>query len=235
MYHLSNVNSNPSNTNLSNTNLTSSNLIRPFKSSYHHDPAEYEQFSDAEELAMLATGVEPIRGPYGQLWQDANKAWLDALYRNNTWEVVPYPTGRKIVDCKWVFKHKLDADGDIARYKAPRTCICPCLICRSWTATRSVAPCSIGTRCMHQPRSPFPFPPLTKTNCWDNWHEVPAFVFIVQKQKNTPVFLFMHEMSIVSAVQEPLKMFVVPTTFIPVRLYHQPLLVALASGQPKPS
>ena len=33
-------------------------------------------------------------------------------------EVVPYPKGRKIVDCKWVFKHKLDANRDIARYKA---------------------------------------------------------------------------------------------------------------------
>ena len=73
---------------------------------------------------MLASGVEPttynraIRAPNGELWREAINAELDSLHQNNTWEVVPYPKGRKIVDCKWVFKHKLDTNGDIARYKA---------------------------------------------------------------------------------------------------------------------
>ena len=52
------------------------------------------------------------------LWELAVKAELDALHRNKTWEVVPTPSDRRIVDCKWVFKHKLDANGEIAKYKA---------------------------------------------------------------------------------------------------------------------
>ena len=35
----------------------------------------------------------------------------------------------------------------------------------------------------------------------DNRHEVHAIIFIVQKQRNTPVFLFIHLMLIVSEVQ----------------------------------
>ena len=73
---------------------------------------------------MLVSGVEPttynraIRAPDGELWREAINAELDALHPNNTWEVIPYPKGWKIVDCKWVFKYKLAANGDIARQKA---------------------------------------------------------------------------------------------------------------------
>ena len=70
------------------------------------------------------SGVEPttyncaIHAPDGELWQEAINAKLDALYQNNTWEVVPYPKGWKIVDCRWVVKYKLDANGDMTRSKA---------------------------------------------------------------------------------------------------------------------
>ena len=52
----------------------------------------------------------------------------------------------------------------------------------------------------------------------DNRYEVHAIVFIVQKQRNTPVFLFMHLMSIVSKVQgitEYLKILVIRYTVSP--------------------
>ena len=41
-----------------------------------------------------------------------------ALLRNNTWTLVPQPTDKKIVGCKWVFKIKRTADGSISWYKA---------------------------------------------------------------------------------------------------------------------
>ena len=43
---------------------------------------------------------------------------LDALYTQNTWDVVPEPKGRKIVGSRWVFKLKKDALEKICRYKA---------------------------------------------------------------------------------------------------------------------
>ena len=47
------------------------------------------------------------------------KAELYALVENGTWEVVDEPKkGRYIVNSKWVLKIKLDADGDVERFKA---------------------------------------------------------------------------------------------------------------------
>jgi hypothetical protein len=41
-----------------------------------------------------------------------------ALLRNNTWTLVPPPSGRNIIGSRWVFKLKHKADGSIDKYKA---------------------------------------------------------------------------------------------------------------------
>jgi hypothetical protein len=41
-----------------------------------------------------------------------------ALPRNDTWHLVPADLAQNIIDCKWVFKVKQRADGNIDRYKA---------------------------------------------------------------------------------------------------------------------
>ena len=41
-----------------------------------------------------------------------------ALMANNTWKLVPRPPGANIVTGKWLFRHKLKADGTLERYKA---------------------------------------------------------------------------------------------------------------------
>jgi hypothetical protein len=41
-----------------------------------------------------------------------------ALINNGTWELVPRPLGSNIVTGKWVFMHKLRADGTLDRYQA---------------------------------------------------------------------------------------------------------------------
>ena len=43
---------------------------------------------------------------------------MEALQKNNMWELCQLPTGKKKVGCKWVFIVKLEADGSIDRYKA---------------------------------------------------------------------------------------------------------------------
>uniref|UniRef100_A0A6N2KJR5 Reverse transcriptase Ty1/copia-type domain-containing protein n=1 Tax=Salix viminalis TaxID=40686 RepID=A0A6N2KJR5_SALVM len=51
-------------------------------------------------------------------WTVAINEELEALQKNNTWELCPLPEGKKTVGCKWVFTVKLKADGSIDRYKA---------------------------------------------------------------------------------------------------------------------
>ena len=43
---------------------------------------------------------------------------IKALQDNHTWDLVPLPTGKVPIGCKWVYKVKLKANGDIERFKA---------------------------------------------------------------------------------------------------------------------
>ncbi|GJT37724.1 putative RNA-directed DNA polymerase [Tanacetum coccineum] len=53
-----------------------------------------------------------------QHWIEAMNNEMDALYRNDTWEIVELPFGRKAIGGKWVYKIKYKSSGDIDRYKA---------------------------------------------------------------------------------------------------------------------
>lgn len=48
----------------------------------------------------------------------AMKAEIQALEDNKTWEIVPLPTGKKPIGCRWVYKIKYKADGEVERLKA---------------------------------------------------------------------------------------------------------------------
>jgi len=39
------------------------------------------------------------------------------LRTNRTWTLVPRPPGARIITGKWVFKHKMNPDGTLERYK----------------------------------------------------------------------------------------------------------------------
>ena len=43
---------------------------------------------------------------------------MQSLLKNQTWEVVPLPLGKKAVGCKWVHTKKHHADGTLERYKS---------------------------------------------------------------------------------------------------------------------
>ena len=51
-------------------------------------------------------------------WCDAMHEEFQAVQKQGTWCLVPPPSTKNIVGCKWVYKLKYNSDGTIARYKA---------------------------------------------------------------------------------------------------------------------
>lgn len=51
-------------------------------------------------------------------WKEACDSELESLKKNETWDLVPLPAGRKAITSKWVFKVKETAEGLVERYKA---------------------------------------------------------------------------------------------------------------------
>ena len=51
-------------------------------------------------------------------WSDAMKDELNSMANNQVWDLVELPEGFRTVGCKWVYKTKTDASGNIERYKA---------------------------------------------------------------------------------------------------------------------
>jgi hypothetical protein len=41
-----------------------------------------------------------------------------SLLENQTWDLVPLSSRRKLVRCRWVYRTKSTSDGQISRYKA---------------------------------------------------------------------------------------------------------------------
>ena len=64
------------------------------------------------------TVKEALESPDKSKWKEALDVEYKSLVDYNTWELVEPPKGQNIVDSKWVFKVKYNADGSIERYKA---------------------------------------------------------------------------------------------------------------------
>jgi hypothetical protein len=47
---------------------------------------------------------------------------LDQIEKNNTWELVPRPVDKNVIGSKWVFKNKINEQGQIVKNKARLVC-----------------------------------------------------------------------------------------------------------------
>lgn len=43
---------------------------------------------------------------------------MKALERNDTWEIVERPRGKKLVGCKWIYIFKYKSEGTLDQYQA---------------------------------------------------------------------------------------------------------------------
>ncbi|KAD7478571.1 hypothetical protein E3N88_01707 [Mikania micrantha] len=51
-------------------------------------------------------------------WRDAMNIEINSILKNDTWTLVDLPKGQKPIGVKWVYKTKLNKDGEIDKYKA---------------------------------------------------------------------------------------------------------------------
>ena len=51
------------------------------------------------------------------VWQEAMVEEYDLIMKNQLWEVVPRPKGKKVVGSRWIYKVKHAADGSVQKYK----------------------------------------------------------------------------------------------------------------------
>ncbi|KAL0462952.1 UNVERIFIED_CONTAM: Retrovirus-related Pol polyprotein from transposon TNT 1-94 [Sesamum latifolium] len=51
-------------------------------------------------------------------WLEAMKSEMDSMGSNQVWTLVDLPKGARPVGCKWVYKRKLGADGEVTAFKA---------------------------------------------------------------------------------------------------------------------
>ena len=59
-----------------------------------------------------------MKSAQAKQWLNACQTEIDSLRENKVWKLVKQPEGSTLVKGKWVFKIKLNKNGDIARYKA---------------------------------------------------------------------------------------------------------------------
>lgn len=68
-------------------------------------------YTDSKPPTYQAALTSPV-------WFEAMKDEFGALQKQHTWSLVPLPSHKNQIGCKWVFKIKRNSDGSIARYKA---------------------------------------------------------------------------------------------------------------------
>jgi hypothetical protein len=61
---------------------------------------------------------EAVNSEDSKLWKKAMVEEMDALDKNEAWDIVELPAGRKSVGSKWLFKKKFNAQGKVEKYKA---------------------------------------------------------------------------------------------------------------------
>ncbi|GAU29090.1 hypothetical protein TSUD_58560 [Trifolium subterraneum] len=94
------------------------------KPGYLDDYTSGEEFDDAtqmQNLVMANISNDPItyyEAAKCDVWKQAMDQEIEAIERNDTWELVSLPHGAKKIGVKWLYKTKYNEKGEIEKYKA---------------------------------------------------------------------------------------------------------------------
>jgi hypothetical protein len=91
-----------------------------------YDTSTTDDTNDEDDMRNLAIfGPCQIEDPvtYDEAakfntWRKAMDNEIQAIERNNTWELTELPTGAKVIGVKWIYKTKVNEKGEIEKHKA---------------------------------------------------------------------------------------------------------------------
>ena len=84
--------------------------------SYHRVYPSYFSFiSSVSSITIPKTLKEALDHPG---WRQTMISEIQALDHNKTWELIPLPSGKKTVGCRWVYAIKVGPNGEVDRLKA---------------------------------------------------------------------------------------------------------------------
>eukprot|EP00253_Pinus_taeda_P003876 PITA_03876 len=81
--------------------------------------------AEASRYLALLSSTEPqnIREACkDECWVKAMDEELEQIEKNNSWELVPRPKDKNVIGKKWIFKNKLNENGEVIRNKAILVC-----------------------------------------------------------------------------------------------------------------
>lgn len=84
----------------------------------HILPQGEEEYANVALLDAPLTIREAMSCDDANKWEQAMQEEYKSLMDNGTWELTSLPKNRNAIGCKWVFRTKRDATGDVIRYKA---------------------------------------------------------------------------------------------------------------------
>src|SRR4051794_7142504 len=86
-------------------------------------PRRSARLREAWELLLLdneqpATYAEVMLDPDFEKWRIAMRSEIESMGDNQVWNLVDLPDGFKSIECKWIYKKKIDMDGNVHIHKA---------------------------------------------------------------------------------------------------------------------
>ena len=77
-----------------------------------------ELYTQASSIGKPRSHTEAMRLPESQEWFKAEAEEITSLESHGTWEIIPRPKDTNVVSCKWVYRVKYGANGEVTHYKA---------------------------------------------------------------------------------------------------------------------
>jgi hypothetical protein len=110
----------------STSNLNQGRNRRPPAWLSNYDTTNTDDTNDEDDLRNLAIfGPCQIEDPVSydeaakvDTWRKAMDSEIQAIERNNTWELTELPRGAKVIGVKWIYKTKVNEKGEIEKHKA---------------------------------------------------------------------------------------------------------------------
>lgn len=99
------------------SNSNGSEDMRRYPSRIRKPPNFFGYRTCNEELVEPKTYLEAVNAQDADKWRSAMEAEYNSLVKQKTWKLVDKPQ-KRVIPCKWVYKLKTDAHGNIIKYKA---------------------------------------------------------------------------------------------------------------------